>query len=299
MSAPDKRGPTGILVVDKPVGPTSHDVVAWARRALGTRTVGHAGTLDPFASGVLVVLVGEATKLSGHATDQDKRYRATLALGSETDTLDREGAVVSEAAVPTLDVARAQAALDGFVGAQRQIPPAYSALKKDGVALHERARRGEVVTPEARSVVLHEARVSDVEGGVTFEILAGKGYYVRSLGRDLARALGTVGHLSALRRLTSGRYAIEDALDGEVLARAARGDQLAQAAVRAALRPITPEHIPLPSLHVEAEGALALRQGKRPATAAAPGTYVAFEAETPVAIVEVEAGTLRVLRGFA
>lgn len=299
MTAPEKRGPTGILVVDKPVGPTSHDVVAWARRALGTRTVGHAGTLDPFASGVLVVLVGEATKLSGHATDQDKRYRAELSLGAETDTLDREGAVVAEAGVPALDRAAAQAALDAFVGERLQIPPAYSALKKDGVAHHERARRGEVVTPEARPVVLREARILEVGATLTFEILAGKGYYVRSLGRDLARALGTVGHLTALRRLASGRYDIEGALDGEVLARAARGDQLAQAAVRAALRPITPEHIPVPSLRVDATDALALRQGKRPATAAAPGTYVAFEAETPVAIVEVEACTLRVLRGFA
>lgn len=296
MSEP---GPTGILVVDKPEGPTSHDVVGWARRALGTRTVGHAGTLDPFASGVLVVLVGEATKLSAYATEDDKRYRAELVLGRETDTLDREGQTVGEADVPPLDPATAAAALARFVGTQRQVPPVYSALKQDGVALHARARRGEDVRPAAREVTLHDATLEVLAPDrLALSLHTGKGYYVRSLGRDLARALGTVGHLGALRRSASGRYRIEDALDGEILRRASRGDGGAQDEVRATLAPITPATVPLPALPVSEIEALMLGQGKRPTSSAAPGTYLAFAGERPVAIVQADGGALRVLRGF-
>jgi tRNA pseudouridine55 synthase len=291
--------PSGILVVDKPEGPTSHDVVAWARRALGTRTVGHAGTLDPFASGVLVVLVGEATKLSAHATEDDKRYRAELALGQETDTLDREGRVVDEAPVPALVFAQVELALAAFVGTHPQVPPAYSALKQDGVPLHARARRGEEVLAPAREVTLRGAALEAfAPDRVNLLLHTGKGYYVRALGRDLARALGTRGHLAALRRTASGRYRIEDALCGDTLRRAARGDGAAQVEVRARLLPITPETVPLPALAVGESEARELGQGKRPAVPAADGTYLAFLDERPVAIVEASEGILRVRRGF-
>jgi tRNA pseudouridine55 synthase len=291
--------PSGILVVDKPEGPTSHDVVGWARRALGTRVVGHAGTLDPFASGVLVVLVGEATKLSQYATEDDKRYRAELALGQETDTLDREGRVVDEAPVPPLESAQVEATLRTFVGTHLQVPPAYSALKQDGVALHTRARRGEEVCAPAREVTLHGAALEAfAPHRFGLSLHTGKGFYVRSLGRDLARALHTRGHLSALRRTASGRYRIDDALAGDTLRRASRGDGVAQTEVRGRLLPILPSTVPLPTLPVDEPEARALGQGKRPARSVADGTYLAFLADRPVAIVEARGGVLRVRRGF-
>ncbi len=295
--------PTGILVVDKPVGPTSHDVVGWTRRALGTRAVGHAGTLDPFASGVLVVLVGDATKLASYATAADKTYRTELTLGSETDTLDRDGRVTETAPVPVLDRASIEAALAVMTGPTEQRPPAYSAIKKDGVRSYERARSGEVVELEPRAVVLHQAALLDVEDArLTIDLHVGKGYYVRSLGRDLARALGTRGHLSALRRTRSGGYAIEGALDGDRLRAAARGDLAAQADVRAHLTPIAPHTVPLPTLDVDAAIASELRCGKKPSLARVPqlgdGPHLAFEGAQPVAIVQRRDGVVRVLRGM-
>lgn len=302
--APHLAEPTGILVVDKPVGPTSHDVVGWTRRALGTKAVGHAGTLDPFASGVLVVLVGDATKLASYATSQDKSYRTELFLGRETDTLDREGQTTAERAVPSLDHARIEAALATMVGPVQQLPPRFSAIKKDGVRHYERARRGEAIDVEPRAVVLHEARLLGWEPErIEVELLTGKGYYVRSFGRDLAMELGTCGHLASLRRLRSGRYALDRALDGERLRAASRGDLAAQAEVRGRLLPITRDTVPLPVLDIDAPIASELRCGKKPTLDRVPqlgeGVHIAFEGETPVAIVEARDGVVRVLRGMA
>jgi len=302
------EAPTGILVVDKPVGPTSHDVVSWTRRALGTKAVGHAGTLDPFASGVLVLLVGDATKLASYATSADKAYRTELSLGAETDTLDREGQVVAESAVPPLDRALIEAALALMTGPVQQLPPRFSAIKKDGVRHYERARRGEEVEVEARSVILHAVKLLTLEGltetsaRLELELESGKGYYVRSFGRDLARALGTCGHLSALRRLRSGNYALDRALDGERLRAASRGDLAAQAEVRAHLVPITRASVPLPILEVDEQIASELRCGKKPTLERVPqlgaGVHIAFVGEAPVAIVEARDGVVRVLRGM-
>lgn len=290
-------------MIDKPVGPSSHDIVGWARRALGTKTVGHAGTLDPFASGVLVVLVEEGTKLSGYATAEDKRYETTLALGSETDTLDREGQVVTESAVPPLDRATVERAIAGMTGPVRQMPPKYSAIKKDGVPHYERARRGEDVEIEPRDVVLLEAELLSLSATqLSIRLKTSKGYYVRSFGRDLAQALGTHGHLTSLRRLSSGRYRIEDALDGAVLERARSGDQAAQAQVRAHVVPITRDTVPLPVVDVDPETAALLRVGKKPDRSLVPalgeGPHMAFEGTSPVAIVEAREGVVRVLRGI-
>jgi tRNA pseudouridine55 synthase len=299
-----QQAPTGILVVDKPEGPTSHDVVAWARRAFGTRTVGHAGTLDPFASGVLVVLVGEATKLAGYATAEDKRYRTEIALGEETDTLDREGNVVRSAEVPPLERAAIEAAIEALRGEPTQVPPAISAIKKDGVRHYERARRGEDVPVEPRPVVLHEAALESIgERTLTVSLRCGKGFYVRSFGRDLAARLGTVGHLRTLRRLSSGRYDLSGALDGEELRRASRGDLSAQARASSHRRPITAASVPLPPLTVDEALAAELRCGKKPAIDRAPdlgaGPHLAFDLEgRPVAIVEAREGRIRVLRGI-
>jgi tRNA pseudouridine55 synthase len=219
--------PTGVLVLDKPRGPTSHDVVARLRRALGTREVGHAGTLDPMATGVLVALLGEATKLAPYLTAEDKEYEASIELGVETDSLDADGAVVARAEVG----AEARVALRGtsdpihpllrrVLEIERartlQVPPAISAIHADGRRAYARARAGEVVVLEARPVRVN--RLVALGAGLepapwlTVSLSVGKGYFVRSLARDLSRELGTVGHLVGLRRTRSGSFSLEEAL---------------------------------------------------------------------------------------
>ncbi len=294
--------PAAFLVVDKPAGPTSHDVVGWARRALGTRAVGHSGTLDPFATGVLVLCVGEATKLASYVMAADKEYEAVLALGTETDTLDAEGAVTGEAPVPALEDGAVVRIASSFVGVLWQVPPVYSAIKTEGVPHYERARRGEEIAPAAREVSCHALDVLETSrSSVRFRVRCGAGYYVRALGRDLARALGTVGHLSALRRTRSGAHVASAALPGEVLRRA-RDDGAAREAVSAALLHLAPETSPLPVLTLEDAAVAMLRVGKRPTAPAtlAAGPALAFDAaRAPVAIVERDGETLRSLRGFA
>lgn len=208
----------GILVVDKPAGCTSHDVVQRVRKALGQRSVGHAGTLDPLATGVLVIAVGEGTKLVSHLQGDDKRYEVEIALGEETDSLDADGAVTEVADVPALDRATVERALARFVGRRLQTPPKVSAIKVGGTPFHRRVRRGEDVEPQPREVELYAATVETVRpDNLVLTLHCGTGYYVRSLARDLCRALGTAGHVRALRRTASGRFTIDQALDGESL----------------------------------------------------------------------------------
>jgi tRNA pseudouridine55 synthase len=230
--------PSGVLVIDKPRGPTSHDVVARLRRALRTREIGHAGTLDPMATGVLVVCVGEATKLAPWLTAADKAYEATIALGAETDTLDAEGTVTKRADVPRsmldaferIKTGRVHdhiaAAIANEHARTQQVPPAVSAIRKDGVRSYERARKGEEVEHAPRAVSVRAIAVLD--GGADAAEHAGlehggggwlavtcdvsKGYYVRALARDLAASLGTLGHLTALRRTRSGPFVIDEAM---------------------------------------------------------------------------------------
>lgn len=255
----------GVLVVDKPRGPTSHDVVARVRRALGTRAVGHAGTLDPMATGVLVVAVGEATKLVRWLTEDAKSYRATVALGAETDTLDAEGQVVERAPIPaslTLERARAVAS-ERFRGTITQRPPAFSAIKVGGRPLHERARRGEVVEVPEREVTVHRLEVLALEGGaLELSMDVSKGFYVRSLARDLARALETRGHLSALERTRSGPFELAGALEGERLWRAASGDEAAREEVRAALISLPAACAGMERVVLDAEGVSDARHGR-------------------------------------
>jgi tRNA pseudouridine55 synthase len=219
---------SGVLVLDKPRGPTSHDAVARVRRALGIREVGHAGTLDPMATGVLVLAVGEATKLVPWLATQDKAYEATIALGIETDTLDAEGREVRR--LPPGDDLRAALAsfnagfgiaptLGGAMAAERsrtsQVPPAFSAIKQGGERAYARARRGEEIVLAAREVGVRRLDLlACQEESLSLDIAleVGKGYYVRALARDLAAALGTVGHLTSLRRTRSGRFGCELAL---------------------------------------------------------------------------------------
>lgn len=209
-------GLAGVLLVDKPAGPTSHDIVAAVRRATGERRIGHAGTLDPAATGLLLLLVGSATRLERYVSGHDKCYDAVITFGAATDTLDAEGQVTETRAVPpeVTDPVFAARVLAGFVGRQLQVPPAYSAIKQAGVASHRRARAGEPVDLDPRPVVIHRAELTGitrdpVQWHVAFRV--SKGTYVRSLARDIGQAASTVAHLSALRRTASGAARVVDA----------------------------------------------------------------------------------------
>lgn len=198
----------GVVLVDKPTGPTSFDVVRRVRVALGVEKAGHTGTLDPLATGLLAVCLGDATRLATFLTADDKRYRATLRLGVATDTLDAEGSVTGEddpAAVAAVERDAVEAALSTLRGPISQRPPAFSAIKVDGRRLHALARAGEAVEAPLRDVVVHRLELLDFDPPhVSFEVHCSKGTYVRSLARDIGAALGLGAHVTALRRLTCG-----------------------------------------------------------------------------------------------
>lgn len=212
---PPPTGPEGFLVIDKAAGITSHDVVQAVRRATGQRRVGHAGTLDPMATGVMVVAVGRVTRLLRFVQELPKEYLARGRFGVATDTLDAEGAVLSR---EPMELAEDDltAVLPRFTGAIDQVPPMVSALKVGGERLYQIARRGEEVERPPRRVVVHLLEVVEVVQGpypeVVVRVVCGKGTYVRSLVDDLARALGGRAHLSALRRLRVGSLGVEGAL---------------------------------------------------------------------------------------
>ena len=255
----------GVLVVDKPAGPTSHDVVVWARRALETKAVGHAGTLDPVATGLLVLLVGEATKLAPYLTAEDKVYEASVRLGAETDTLDTEGKVVHEAPVPPgLDRASVQTTAEQFIGRILQRPPAHSAIKVRGKPLYARVRRGEKVEPEPREVVVRSLEVQGLEGDtVRIRVTCGCGFYVRSLARDLGLALGTRGYLANLTRTQSGGLKLEDALPGGTLREAAQSsDPRPLEDWRGRLVPMFEACANLPRARLSSEGEARARRGQ-------------------------------------
>jgi tRNA pseudouridine55 synthase len=245
----------GVLVVDKPKGPTSHDIVMLARRALRTSAVGHTGTLDPMATGLLVLTVGEATKLTPYLSADDKEYFASITLGCETDTLDAEGKEVKRLPVPARltrdDVERAARA---FRGPFKQKPPAVSAIKQAGVRMYAKARRGEAVDVPQRDVVVHELTVGEVkEGRIELIVRCSKGFYVRALARDLAYALGTVGHLSALRRTRSGQFDLDYAV-GVAELEAAIGDRSVRQAITERLKSLTQACTGMPRLILSSGG---------------------------------------------
>ncbi len=233
-----------LLAVDKPVGCTSHDVVGRVRRALGERRVGHAGTLDPLASGVMVIGVGQATRLLGRLTLDRKRYLARIAFGAETNTDDAEGEVTRRAE-PNDDLASAAFArqlLAEFVGEQEQVPPAFSAISVGGVRSYRRARAGEEVELPARTIEVYAAdlvAIDTVEGHAVWTVAfdVSKGTYIRSLARDLGRAAGNAAHIADLRRTASGSISIGScaALEGldAAGARAAALDPVSVLGVRA------------------------------------------------------------------
>jgi tRNA pseudouridine55 synthase len=208
----------GALLLDKPVGITSNFALQKARKLLGARKAGHAGTLDPLASGLLVVLFGEATKFAGPLLDQDKEYVATLKLGERTDTADAEGRVIETGPVPADAEARIAGVLAGFVGEIAQIPPMYSALKRDGIPLYERARRGETVERAPRQVTIRAIEAPRWSPPLLeFRVRCSKGTYIRTLAEDIGAALGSVAHLTSLRRTRSGGFTIEQAVSLDAL----------------------------------------------------------------------------------
>lgn len=286
----------GVLVVDKPQGLTSHDVVSQLRRVYRTRRVGHAGTLDPMATGVLVVLFGEATKLSSVLTTQTKAYETTIQLGIETDSLDQDGRITAQRPVPDLSASSLERALGVERARRLQVPPVVSAIKVDGQRAYARARRGEAPVLEPRDVAVRELNLLAFSAdSVRLRLVVSKGYYVRALARDLARELGTVGHLTALRRIASGHFELTGAVAWP-LAGPAPLLSLADAVSRS-----------LPTAHVTAQTAQRAAWGQVLDPAELPGV----DSDPPGPVALLHEGTLialaskaqnsshfRILRGF-
>ncbi|KQN25015.1 pseudouridine synthase [Sphingomonas sp. Leaf33] len=326
----------GWVILDKPLGLGSTQGVSAVKRALrqggyGKAKVGHGGTLDPLATGVLPIALGEATKLAGRMLDSDKVYDFTIRFGVQTDTLDAEGSVNAESDVrPTL--AAVEAVLPRFTGPIAQVPPKYSALKVDGARAYDLARAGEDVVLASRDVVVHSLTIlpgtgrGTAEGGggggprspspvepplhqpaagpppragedleeATFTAHVSKGTYIRSLARDIAGALGTVGHVTMLRRTKAGPFTLAQAISLDKLDEVAKGRTLEQI-----LLPLRAGLDDIPALPLSPDQAGALRQGRVLAGIAADdGQYFALLGDTPVALVEVTHGEARVVRGF-
>jgi tRNA pseudouridine55 synthase len=220
----------GFFNVNKPEGKTSHAVVAAVRKFSGIQRVGHGGTLDPIATGVLLICIGQGVRVSEYLLDHDKKYRARVRLGIETDTYDSTGTILSQHQV-SLTRDEIESALKSFVGKISQYPPAYSAIKRDGVALYKLARQGITVETEARDVEIFSiefrppADSNPVVGSIQwteieFDVHCSKGTYIRSLAHDLGEKLGCGAHLSALTRLASGQFELKDSVTPEVLGEA-------------------------------------------------------------------------------
>lgn len=289
----------GWLIIDKPVGPGSTRVVSVVKRALreggySKVRVGHGGTLDPLASGVLPIALGEATKLSGRMLDADKSYEFTLRLGIETDTLDAEGQVTATCDRRP-DRREIEAVLPSFIGSIEQVPPAFSALKVEGKRAYDRARAGEKVALAPRAVTVRTLSVLAVEGDeVTFCATVSKGTYIRSLARDIAHALDSVGHVTMLRRTRAGPFTLDSAISLDKLSELAKARDLEQA-----LLPLAAGLDDIPALSVTPDQARALRQGRKViGIAAKPGLHLATDQSVPVALVELTGAELRVVRGF-
>ncbi len=214
----------GILIIDKPAGPTSFEVVRRVRALLKADKAGHTGTLDPLATGVLPVCVGAATKIAGFISEGNKSYDALIRLGLETDTLDAAGQVIAEGRVPNLSGPVLEAVLAKFRGSYLQVPPMFSAVKVGGKRLHQLARMGQTVRREPRPVEVHELSLRDFSAAeIAISLTCSKGFFVRALAHDIGRELGCGGHLKALRRTASGPFTLDQALGLERLTALASG----------------------------------------------------------------------------
>ncbi len=320
----------GWIILDKPLGLGSTNAVSAVKRALRVggypkAKVGHGGTLDPLATGVLPIAIGEATKLAGRMLDASKIYDFTIQFGTQTDTLDLEGMVIatSEARPSQAQIA---AVLAQFTGPISQIPPVYSALKVDGQRAYDLARAGEQVELKARDVVIYDLALNEPlpfrggDGGgetvtpdragrphpnpspegegridqITLTAHVSKGTYIRSLARDIAVALGTVGHVTMLRRVKAGPFSLDPAISLDILDEAAKGQSLGSLVL-----PLRTALVDIPALALVPSQALALRQGRvLSGFAASDGLHLALVADVPVALVDVLEGTVTVERGF-
>jgi tRNA pseudouridine55 synthase len=319
--------PNGWLILDKPLGLGSTQAVGAVKRNLrqagyGKVKVGHGGTLDPLASGVLPIAIGEATKLAGRMLDASKVYEFTVAFGSETDTLDLEGKVIAQSDVrPTR--AALEAVLERFRGVIDQMPPAFSALKVDGARAFDLARAGEAVELKVRRVVVESLHIGHAElvsasigkfspaspetqwtlkqvqgdhqlSAVTLEAHVSKGTYIRSLARDIARALETVGHVTHLRRIKAGPFTLEQAISLDNLNEIGKG-----VPVEPHLLPMEAGLDDIPALDLDPEQARAVRQGRvLSGMSLMDGQYWARSGTVPVALLELAGGHARVIRGF-
>ena len=313
----------GWIILDKPVGLGSTQAVGAVKRVcreagLGKVKVGHGGTLDPLASGVLPIALGEATKLCGRMLDASKIYDFTVRFGTQTDGLDAEGEVVATSDVrPTL--AEIEAVLPRFTGPIEQVPPAYSAIKIDGQRAYDLARKGETVEMKARSVMIHSLRHAGLDPAsiaateewtpdqvrgdergeglqeITLTAHVSKGTYIRSLARDIAHAVGTVGHVTMLRRTKAGPFDLSHAISLDKLN--AFGQGAAQSEV---FLPLEAGLVDIPALNLSPEAAGAIRQGRVwTGVATDDGLYWGRDSDMrPVALIGALAGTLKVIRGF-
>ena len=309
-----------VYVTDKPLNLTSHDVVARARRAMHTKRVGHTGTLDPLATGVLVLCANDSTKLVQFMEHDSKDYLAWISLGAGTATLDAEGPIDETAAVPALDLEQVQALLSGMQGPQMQVPPQYSAIQVDGVRAYAAARTGGHTELPARPVLLHEltllglygsvqaaprtfapdgdGRWAVAESGYSFTLppalgefptllvwaRVGSGTYIRSLARDIGAAMGGAAHLSGLVRTRAGRFGLQQAVQVDELEGSVGLDELSA--------------LDLPIIEATPDLALSLRQGKRPEWADAGRFLVTLDGAL-VAVADGDGQTLKVVRAWA
>ncbi len=222
---PDPNAPCGVLLIDKEPDMTSHDAVAICRRQLNYKKIGHCGTLDPMATGLLMLVIGRATKIQDLLMSEDKQYEGTLTLGTKTNTQDKEGEVIERREVPELSTAQIKSAFDHYTGDFEQIPPMVSAIKKDGVPLYKLARKGQEVERDPRPVRVTSYSIERIAlPEVDFTVNCSKGFYVRTYAHDIGQDLGCGAHLSALRRTRSGKFTVDKAMKASDLKTASADD---------------------------------------------------------------------------
>ena len=227
MMSSISASPDGVLLVDKAEEMTSHDVVALTRRKLGTKKIGHCGTLDPIATGLLLLTIGRGTKVQDLLMSEDKEYVGTFVLGVTTDTQDRQGQVTQQRPVPALDENEIRAAFEKFRGDFYQLPPMVSAKKHGGIPLYKLARQGKVVEREPRLVHVYRYSIKKIAlPEIDFSVLCSKGFYVRTYVHDIGEVLGCGAHLKSLRRTKSGRFSVADAITVDEIQQASREEIL-------------------------------------------------------------------------